>query len=89
MTELSAEFQKLKDLVDHQFELENKLIEKHKQAQATADRRLSLLKVAYGAIKSLDIGALGTGYISETGEPYPIRDEVLHNIAKELADEDK
>ena len=42
------------------------------------------LQLAYAAIKSLDEGALGDGRTPE-GMPYPIRDEVLHNIAKALA----
>jgi len=55
----------------------------------TENQRLrGLLKKCYKAIESLPLDALGTGYISGTGEPYPLRDELLHNIAKELSDGD-
>jgi hypothetical protein len=46
---------------------------------------LEALKVAHDAINSLEQGAMGTAHVSYTGEPYPIRDEVLHNIAKAIA----
>jgi hypothetical protein len=52
---------------------------------AAAPELLEALKDAYKAIESLDIGAFGTAYASGTGEPYPIRDELLHNIAKAIA----
>ena len=62
----------------------NELAQKLDDALAQNAELLAALKVAYDAINSLEINAMGTAHISGTGEPYPIRDEVLHNIAKEI-----
>jgi len=57
------------------------------EVEAENQRLRALLKECHKAIESLPKDALGTGYISGTGEPYPLRDELLHNIAEELSDE--
>ena len=51
-----------------------------------SDQPKKLLRDARIAIASLRKDALGWGY-TEQGEPYPLRDELLHNIDESLNEE--
>lgn len=55
---------------------------------AAAPELLETCKMAYSAIESLPINAFGEGTYTETnGEScrYPVRDEILHNIALQIS----
>ena len=80
MSDLKKQFHGLRTLIDHQFELENNLIHKHEELEATATRRLGLLKQINYVIVDKCFIKPDKGYQEKL-------DEVLCELAEELKDE--